>query len=194
MNSGDYDSSEPPALSSDWPATVAGTDGRLSGTSVIYALPRRWSLYYALTQKQWKAIRERYKEHHPNWQRCSCPKGCKADALDEEWRYDRATYTKVFTGGTFLCKGCHWLKSLPHRIDTWLQQQRGLLPAAAKPPHIIDCLGWTQAEVDALRDHDLRSHIQESAKLRQVEQAIQQGNATVAPAPMQRLAPQEIAA
>jgi hypothetical protein len=185
-------SSVAPPFPTDWPETATETEAQASGLSVLFVLPRKWSLYYSLTQTQWRKLRDRHKSLDPNWERCSCPKGCKADSLDENWNYDRTTHTKVFVGAAFICKGCHWLKSLPHRIDTWVRQQAGLLPETSKPPHIIDCLGWSQAQVDALRERDLRLHRAESGKLEQVVQEVQQGKAAIMPSPIERLSPQQV--
>jgi hypothetical protein len=185
-------SSVVPPLPSDWLETSAETGAHSSGLSLLFVLPRKWSLYYCLTQTQWRKLRVRHKNLDPNWERCSCPKSCKADSLDENWNYDRAIHTKVFLGAAFICKGCHWLKSLPHRIDTWLRQQAGRLPEISKPPHIIDCLGWSQEEVDALREQDLRLHRAQSGKLEKVVQEIQQGKAAVIPSPIERLSPQQV--
>ena len=73
-----------------------------SGSSILYVLPRMWSLHYALTDKQWRELRQREKHLDPNWERCCCPKQCKADSLDEKWTYDRPTHTKVFLDAAFI--------------------------------------------------------------------------------------------
>jgi hypothetical protein len=178
----------------DEPTVLSLQERVHSGTLVQYVLPLQWSLYHALTDKQWQELRESHKELYPDWDRCSCPKHCKTDTLDEHWRYERATHTKVFVDAAFICRGCHWLKSLTWRTDTWIKQQSGRLPVTSKPPHIIDCLGWTQAQVDALRERDLKRHRAESIQLTQLEQQIQVGKAAIAPSPIERLPPQDLAA
>lgn len=155
-------------------------------------MPLRWSLSYALTEKQWEDLRERYKKLSPEWDRCACPKRCKAKSLDEKWRYDHATHTKTFLGAAFICAGCHWLKTPPFRIKTWLELQNGVVPKSSKPPHIIDCLSWTQQQLDALRDRDLKEHKAEAALLAQLERQVQQGRAVFVPAPLERISPQEL--
>ncbi|HVS34217.1 MAG TPA: hypothetical protein VMS17_01470 [Gemmataceae bacterium] len=181
-----------PPLPTDEPAVPSDAAVGASGCTLLYVLPKRWSLFYCLTKTQWQKLRDRHKNLYPDWERCSCPKGCKADSLDERWNYDKVTHTKVFVGASFICKGCHWLKSLPHRIETWLKQQTGRLPEQSKPPHIIDCLGWSQEQVDVLRQRDLRLHQVESSRLQRVVQQAQQGKATVVPSPVERLSPAEV--
>jgi len=157
-----------------------------------YVLPLQWSLYYALTEKQWRDLRERHKQLYPEWDHCACPKRCKAKTLDEKWGYDHATHTKTFVGAAFICGGCHWLKTPPFRIKTWRDQQNGLLPVTSKPPHILDCLGWTQQQVEALRNRDLKEHQAETVRLARIHQQVQQGKAAIVPAPPERLSPQEL--
>jgi hypothetical protein len=178
----------------DEPTVLSPEEQLLPGTIIRYVLPLRWSLSFALTDKQWRDLRERHKKQNPGWERCSCPKGCKSNTLDEQWRYDDATHTKAFVGSAYICPGCHWFKSLTWRMETWIKQQSGQLPVASKPPHIIDCLGWTQERVDALRANDLRRHQADSIQLAQLEQQIKVGKATIAPTPIERLPPQELAA
>jgi hypothetical protein len=137
-----------------------------------------------MTEGQWKKFRERVKKQNPNWTECPlCPKKCKTNTLDEQWRFDDVTHTKVFLKATFICPGCHWLKSLPWRRETWLKQQQASPSPAAKPPHIIDCLGWAQERVDALREKDLRGHQVETAQVAHFQQQVKEGKATVLPAP-----------
>jgi hypothetical protein len=187
-------SSVVPPLPSEEPEVFSELEANALGRTVLYVLPKSWSLFYCMTKTQWQKLRDRHKNLHPNWQRCLCPKGCKADSLDEQWNYDRATHTKVFLGASFICKGCHWLKSLPHRIETWLKQQAGRLPELSKPPHVIDCLGWSQEQVDVLRQRDLRLHQQESGRLERVVQDAQQGTAALVPTPIERLSPEQVSA
>jgi hypothetical protein len=174
------------------PEVAPELEANASGSTVLYVLPRRWSLFYCLTKTQWQKLRDRHKKLHPDWERCSCPKGCKADSLDEQWHYEKGAHTKVFLGASFICKGCHWLKSLPHRIETWLKHQAGRLPELSKPPHVIDCLGWTQERVDELRQRDLRQHQQESSRLERVVQEAREGKVALVPSPIERLAPAQI--
>jgi hypothetical protein len=150
-------------------------------------LPLRWSLHYALTERQWNDLRERHKKRFPGWERCTCPKSCAAEALDEHWDYDGSTHTKRFTGAAFICPGCHWLKSLPWRIQTWLNRQQGRLPPMTRPPHIIECLGWTQRKVDELRDHDLKQHESETRVMAQLDKHVQQSRAVILPVHPERL-------
>jgi hypothetical protein len=158
-----------------------------------YVLPLRWSLFFALSKKQWADLRERHKKLFPDWERCSCPKRCKANTLDENWRYDQPRHTKVFVGTDFICPGCHWLKSPAARIKTWLKQQDSSSLASSKAPHIIDCLGWTQDRVEALRKSDLREREQDVTQLARLDRQVQEGQAARVPAPVERLSPQELA-
>jgi hypothetical protein len=179
-------------FSDDESAVLSVEDHAGSGGIITHVLPLRWSLAFALTKKQWRDLKERHKTLHPDWEQCICPKRCKTNTLDENWRYDHETHTKHFAGSAFICAGCHWFKSLTWRMETW-RKQDGLLPALSKPPHIIDCLGWTQERVDALREEDLKQHRSESVKLAQLEQEIKAGNAAVAPSPLARLPAEELA-
>ncbi|MER3417201.1 MAG: hypothetical protein C4297_13470 [Gemmataceae bacterium] len=163
-----------------------------SEPTIYYVLPLRWSLHYALTKKQWQELRQRHKELFPDCDRCSCPKRCKANTLDEKWRYDESTHTKILLGMEFICPGCHWLKTPPWRIETWLELQNGLLPKRSEPPHIIYCLGWTQEQVDALRQSDLERHRAETLLLSCLNQQVQQGRAAIVPAPPERLSQLEL--
>jgi hypothetical protein len=175
-------------VSDEGPLTVLES----SEPTIHYLLPLRWSLHYALSEKQWNNMRQRHRELFPNSGRCSCPKRCKANTLDETWRYDHSTHTKVFRGAQFICPGCHWLKTPPWRIQTWLEQRDGLLPALTKAPHVIECLGWTQQRVDALRNSDLERHRAESIVLARLGQQVQQGKAAIIPAPPERLSTLEL--
>jgi len=157
-----------------------------------FVLPLRWSLFYALTDKQWRDFRERHKSLCADWDRCECPKRCKANTLDERWKYDHAQHTKIFLGAAFICPGCHWLKTVPWRIRTWREVQDGLLPLPSKPSHIIDCLGWTQQELDALREKDLKKDGADSMRRNELNRQIQRGNAALVPAPLERLSPRDI--
>jgi hypothetical protein len=62
----------------------------------------------------------------------------------------------------------------------------------SKPLHIIDCLGWSQEQVDVLRQRDLRRHQLESSSLQRVVQQAQKGKAAVVPSPVERLTPAEV--
>jgi hypothetical protein len=158
-----------------------------ASASVVHVLPLRWSLSYALTKKQWQEVRERHKRLHPAWEQCDCPKRCATNDLDEHWEYDERSHLKRFVGAKFICRGCHWCKSLPHRIQTWLRQQRGLMPKLVEPPHIIGCLGWTQEQVDKLRDHDLALHRHQAAGMNGLMHQVREGEAVFLPAPMELL-------
>jgi hypothetical protein len=176
----------------EWPDDGPLPELEPSEPTTHYVLPLQWSLHFALTKKQWRDLRERHKKLSPEWDHCECPKRCKANTLDERWRYDDATHTKSFLGAAFICPGCHWLKTPPWRIKTWHGQQNGLLPVTSKPPHVLDCLGWTQQQVDALRDRDLKKHRAETVLLARLDQQVQQGKAAIVPAPPERLSPQEL--
>ena len=157
-----------------------------------YYLPRQWSLSYALTKKQWRDFRERQKALDSDWTHCKCPKRCNAKTLDEKWKYDRARHTKSFISAAFICGGCHWLKTPPFRIKTWLELEDSVVPSPSKSPHIIDCLGWTQQRLDALRDSDLKTHRAQARRLARLNREVQQGIAAIVPAPPDRLSPQEL--
>jgi hypothetical protein len=154
----------------------------------LWVLPLRLSLFFSLTEKQWKDVRERHKKLFPGWERCpSCPKMCKTHDLDEKWSYDSKTHTKVFLSAQYICKGCHWFKTPTLRLKTWLDQQQGILPPMLKLPHIIDCLGYSQEQVEALRDSDLREHQGRIVQLAQIDQGVKEGKAALLPAPAERL-------
>ncbi len=172
---------------------LAHSPVELSITAKHYVLPLRWSLYYALTKAQWRNLRERHRKLYPDWAQCSCPKRCQADSLDEKWEYNHETHSKIFVGAKFICRGCHWLKSPPWRIKTWVRQQNGLLLPTSKPAHIIDCLGWSQERVDALREEDLKEHRAQVAVLSQLEEQVQAGKAAILPLPVEQLTPQQVA-
>jgi hypothetical protein len=151
------------------------------GLEVYRLLPLRWSLYYVITRKEWKDFRERVKRKDPGWDRCSCPNGCRADTLDEEWEYDKQHHVKRFVSTKFICRGCHWLKSLPWRIQTWLKQQVGELANVDREPHITDCLGWSEGQVIALRERDLAEHSAQIEELARIEAHVEAGKALVVP-------------
>jgi hypothetical protein len=153
-----------------------------------HVLPLLWSLAYALTKKQWRDVRERHKKLFPEWEKCDCPKQCKSNALDEHWEYDYAKHIKTFLGAKYICRGCHWLKSPGARILTWTQP----MPPMTKPPHIIECLGWTQAQVDALKAHDLREQRTNFASISRLEQQVEQGKAVALPTPVEQLSPPDL--
>ena len=167
------------------------TDVESFGAHIHYVLPLRWSLHYALTNKQWNSVRERFKQLDPSWESCSCPKRCTANSLDEKWNYDHERHTKTFRGAAFVCRGCHWLKSPPWRVQTWLKDQDGKLAPLSKQPHIVHCLGWTQQQVDDLRRNDLETHKIQAKQVSQMEVQIRQGQAAVVPSPVDRLTPKE---
>lgn len=111
-----------------------------------------------MTKREWQDFRNRVKKLNPRWYKCSCPKGCKADSLDERWHYDYKNHIKRFAKAEFICRGCHWLKTPSWRIQTWLDIEAGRLLPPKKPPHIIRCLGWTEAQVERLRKKDLEEY------------------------------------
>jgi hypothetical protein len=147
----------------------------------------RWALSYALTDKQWKNVKDRYKAKHLDWEQCSCPKKCQSDSLDEHWVYEKDTHTKILIGMKYICRGCHWLKSLSWRIKTWLQQDAGQMREKTKPDHIIDCLGWAPEEVYKLKEHDMNRHRMETGHRISIKQALEQGKAVVVKAPTEML-------
>src|SRR5436190_14362433 len=98
---------------------------------VYYLLPLKWSLHYVMTEKEWQGLRNRVKQINPNWDSCPvCPNRCKANSLDEAWEYDNENHVKHFLEAKFICPGCHWFKTLPWRIETWLKMERGEMPPA----------------------------------------------------------------
>jgi hypothetical protein len=146
-----------------------------------YVLPLNWSLCYALTKRQWRGLRERYKKLFSDWERCkSCPGRCKARTLDEEWEYDHASHTKIFTGAAFICNGCHWLKSPAARLKTWSMPP----PPLSKPSHLIECLGWTQAMVDARREYDLGRERAHRVALARLAQGVRKGEFAIMHTPI----------
>ncbi len=149
--------------------------------NVYHVLPLQWSLYYVITSKEWKDFRERVKQKDPGWDRCACPKRCRADTLDEEWKYDKQHHVKRFASAKFICGGCHWLKSPPWRIQTWLKQQAAELPDLDRKPHITDCLGWSEGRVIALREGDLAEHSAQIEELARIEAHVEAGKALVVP-------------
>jgi hypothetical protein len=155
---------------------------------VKHVLPLLWSLHYALTEKQWHELRERHKKMFPDWEKCECPKRCKADTFDENWEYDHAWHVKIFLNAKFICRGCHWLKSPGARMQTWTNNPKPM----TKPPHIIDCLGWTQERVNRLREHDLRRDHGERQSVAQLAQRVQQGTAMALQKPIENLSSDEL--
>src|SRR5947209_3217962 len=78
-----------PPTSCNEPTVLSIEQHASSGNVMHYVLPPLWSLAFALTDKQWRDLRERHKRLHPGSEHCSCPKRCKSNTLDEHWRYDR---------------------------------------------------------------------------------------------------------
>jgi hypothetical protein len=147
---------------------------------VHYLLPLKWSLHFVMTEKEWQGLRSRVKKINPDWDKCpTCPNRCKTSSLDEDWEYDRENHIKRFVKARFICSGCHWFKTLPWRIETWLKMERGEMPPATKPPHIISCLGWTQKQVDELHKKDLARHQQETEELQRVQTEALMGEAEI---------------
>lgn len=152
---------------------------KLKSKKVYYLLPLEWSLYYIMTKKEWQDFRNRVKRANTKWYRCSCPKHCRATILDEQWKYIERKHIKKFIKAKFICSGCHWLKSPNWRMETWLKQEMGELPPKNKIPHIIDCLGWTEKEVEDLREKDLQRYFEEIEKQEQINQEVKKGMAQV---------------
>jgi hypothetical protein len=146
---------------------------------IYYLLPLRWSLHYIMAPKEWQDFRNRVKKLDPNWDKCSCPKRCKANSLDEWWEYDNSRHIKRFVKAKFICSGCHWLKTIPWRIETWLRVAAGKLLPPSKPPHIIDCLGWTEAQVEKLREKDMKQHLRESQEMDKIQKEVEAGEAEI---------------
>jgi len=132
-----------------------------------------------MTDKEWQDFRGRVKDLNPNWEKCSCPRRCKANALDENWLYDEDNHVKRFVMAKFICQGCHWLKSPPFRIRTWLEGMSGKLPPLERTPHIIACLGWTESRVEKLREKDLQQHFQETEEISKIQKEVELGVAEV---------------
>lgn len=88
---GDYDSPIS-GHSAEWPNDGPSSELEACESTILYVLPYKWSLYYALTKKQWRDFRERHKKLYPEWDHCKRPKRCKAYTLDEQWQYDEATH------------------------------------------------------------------------------------------------------
>lgn len=151
------------------------------GLNVYHVLPLQWSLYYVITRKKWKDFRERVKGKDPGWNRCSCPKTCRADTLDEDWEYEQEHHLKRFLSAKFICRGCHWLKSPPWRIQTWVKKEAAELPDLDRKPHITDCLGWSEAKVTALRERDLAEHSAQIEELARIEADVSAGKALKVP-------------
>lgn len=149
------------------------------GKRTHYLLPLKWSLHYFMTKKEWADFRNMMKQIIDQWNRCRCPRRCIANTLDEQWEYDHTSHMKCFVSATFICSGCHWLKTFPWRVQTWLQMDRGELPAMTKPPHISWCLGWTDEQIADLRQQDLPRHHQEMEELLRVEADVAAGLAEV---------------
>lgn len=148
---------------------------------VYYLLPLEWSLHYIMSNKEWQDFRQRVKKLNPEWDKCSCPKRCKANALDEQWDYDNERHIKRFKEAEFICQGCHWLKTPSFRLKTWKQQEEGSLPSLTKTPHIIDCLGWSEAKVNELREHDLARDVQQKQKSKKIYEEVMLGIALMRP-------------
>lgn len=147
---------------------------------VRYLLPLKWSLHFVMTKSEWKGFRNRVKTVNPDWEKCpTCPRQCKATSLDEDWEYDRKHHVKQFVSAKFICSGCHWFKTLPWRIETWLKVERGEMPPATKAPHIITCLGWTSERVAELHRKDLARHRQEAQRLRKIQAEVLAGEAEI---------------
>ena len=138
-------------------------------------LPSKWSLHYIMTKREWTIFRGKAKSTDPEWNKCDCPNRCEASQLDERWDYNDRLHSKSFVEARFLCKGCHWIKTLPWRIDFWKRQQLGLVPPLAGAGHIVECLGWTQAKVDNLRNRDLERDAVEQKETRKMYSDISSG-------------------
>ncbi len=131
---------------------------------IVYLLPLKWSLHYTMSSRDWKVFRRKVQTVNSDWDKCSCPKRCTANNLDEIWKYDHINHTKIFVRVEFICPGCHWLKSVPWRTETWLQIETGEISAPKHTPHIIGCLGWSPERVEKERQRDLKRYHKEMAE------------------------------
>ena len=175
----------------NWPDEGRLPEVELSGATTHYVLPLQWSLYYVLSKQEWGRLRSWHRKMYRDWNHCACRNRCPTEPFDEKWEYEHATHTKIFIGAEFICRGCHWLKSLPWRINMWLRKEKGLMPALTKPPHIIECLGWTQPQVDDLREMDLRRDKEEKSLMACLDEQVRVGRAALVPAPPERLSLRE---
>ena|SRR2546426_1668190 len=147
---------------------------------VHYLLPLQWSLYFVMTKGEWEDFRNRVKAINPNWQICSCPQGCRADSCDERWEYDQRRHIKRFIEAQFICRGCHWLKTPPVRVQTWLKQESEDRPQPINTPHIIRCLGWTEEQVQKLREMDLEEWSLQNEQMEELEEDVRKGKSRTA--------------
>lgn len=144
---------------------------------VEFLLPLKWSLHYIMTAKEWEDFRSRVKEFKSGWNKCSCPNKCRANDCDEQWEYDNDKHTKRFVRAKFICRGCHWLKTPPFRVETWLKDESGLLGPPTRVPHIYRCLGWTKAQVKKLREDDLKQDQRQNQELKKIKREVRAGKA-----------------
>src|SRR3989442_9029552 len=133
-----------------------------------------------MTKSEWEDFRNRVKAINPNWQICSCPQGCQADSCDEKWKYDRRKHVKRFKEAQFICRGCHWLKTPPLRVETWLKQESEDWSPPINTPHIIRCWGWTEEQVQKLRAKDLEERSLQNEQIAIVEEDVKKGEARIA--------------
>jgi len=147
---------------------------------VYYLLPLQWSLYYYMTTSEWRKFREYVKTVNPQWEKCDCPKGCKANSLDEKWQYNHENHIKRFITAKYICPGCHWLKTPPWRIDLWLRIEQGIVPDITEDGHIIRCLGWNIEKVKLLRERDMLEHRKEIEEKTRIESEVKSGKADIA--------------
>ncbi|MFM8288880.1 MAG: hypothetical protein ACKOGA_19490, partial [Planctomycetaceae bacterium] len=64
-----------------------------------------------------------------------------------------------------------------------------MLPPSTKPPHIIDCLGWTPKMVAELRAQDLVDAERQQNNLRELQRDQQRGDVLMVACPWRRLSP-----
>lgn len=148
---------------------------------VYYLAPRRWVLAAVMSPHEWHELRAQVIAASPGTTRCSCPAGCPATVLDEQWTSVPELHVKRFVGAALRCPGCHWLGDQSRRIQTWLALKARRRAEPHEKQHIRDCLGWTRKQVKALRDRDLADHAARLADLVRIETAAQTGEASVRP-------------
>ena len=61
----------------------------------------------------------------------------------------------------------------------WARKKAGKLPPAVNPPHIIDCLGWTEQQVEELERQDLKQEIEENKAMETALSELQLGKARI---------------
>jgi hypothetical protein len=133
-----------------------------------------------MTPHEWRLLRARVQQRSPNAGRCGCSRRCLANSLDEQWEYVEDRHLKRFLGARLLCPGCHWLASRTRRIETW-HALKACRRSHVIRPHLVECLGWTKRQVNALRKQDLADYSAELRELAQIETAVLTGEASAMP-------------